>query len=69
MSFNAGLQLSTGDVSSGINKTGNDSFGIHAAYLHDFEGYFVGGELSFDVSAEVVANGKLENTDAVRAKL
>ncbi|WP_282168684.1 outer membrane protein [Ruegeria atlantica] len=66
--FNAGLQLSTIDVSEGNNDNGNAALGLHAGYLHDFDGYIIGGELTYDAGAEVESGGKAEKVDTVRLK-
>ncbi|SDX76612.1 Outer membrane protein beta-barrel domain-containing protein [Ruegeria halocynthiae] len=66
--FNAGLQLSTIDVSDGNNDNGNAALGLHAGYLHDFDGYVIGGELTYDAGAEVESGGKTEKVDTVRLK-
>lgn len=66
--FNAGLQLSTIDVSESDNNNGNAALGLHAGYLHDFDGYVIGGELTYDAGAEVESGGKVEKVDTVRLK-
>ncbi len=44
--FNMGIQLSQIDGSANTSGNGNASLGIHAGYLHQFDSYVVGGELT-----------------------
>ncbi len=66
--FNAGLQLSTVDVSQDENDNGNAALGIHAGYLHSFDSYVIGGELTYDSGAELVSDNKTKKVDTIRLK-
>ena len=66
--FNAGLQLSTVDVSQDDNDNGNAALGVHIGYLLNYEGYVFGGELTYDAGAELVSEGNTRKVDTVRLK-
>ena len=66
--FYTGLQLSTVDVSQEQNDNGNAALGLHAGYLHNFDGYVVGGELTYDAGAELVSDNKTKKVDTIRLK-
>ncbi len=67
--FNAGIQLGEVDVSSGVNATGNSTVGLHAGYLHDFDGYVLGGEASYDLGGKIVSDEQVKKVDTLRLKV
>jgi len=67
--FYAGAQLGFSDLSDDTTSTADSTLGAHAGYLHDFGGYVLGGELSYDAGAEFVSGGSIEKVDTVRAKI
>ena len=66
--FNAGIQLSQIDGSANTNDNGNASLGLHAGYLHQFDSYVFGGEVTYDTGAEIVTNSQVEKVDTFRVK-
>jgi opacity protein-like surface antigen len=66
--FNAGLQLSTVDLSDGDNDNGNGALGLHVGYLHEFDGYVFGGEVTYDAGAELVSENETEKAGTLRLK-
>ena len=67
--FIAGIQIGTAEVSVDGSDNGNAALGAHVGYLHDFGGYVLGGELSYDAGAELVTEGNAQKVDTVRLKL
>ncbi len=66
--FNAGIQLSAVDISEADNDNGNAALGLHAGYLHNYDGYVFGGEFTYDAGAEIDSAGKTEKVDTIRLK-